>query len=236
MYCLSNKQLDFEGYLSKVNVQIQGIAESKGTSKWKRTEQQKVLDDDKTEHIFKIPNTLLVEESLLFCILSPQHLSQEHHKSKMDTMKMGTTAIVGEDKVELQWANCQFKKTVKISKRNNILIMQSSSGFSKYKLFATKIDTEDSEITCFDAHIIPDNESLALVNNNDDNLSDGKEENQTRVLPAKPALQNYVVPMVQGIQHMHTNMPAGQRAITSKAQAAALSHACGDRCKTAKLV
>jgi hypothetical protein len=35
--------------------------------------------------MFKILNMLLVEESLLFRILSPQHLSQEHSKSK--TMK-----------------------------------------------------------------------------------------------------------------------------------------------------
>jgi hypothetical protein len=36
-YCLSNKRSDFEGPLTKVNVRIQGILESKGTSKWKGT-------------------------------------------------------------------------------------------------------------------------------------------------------------------------------------------------------
>jgi hypothetical protein len=51
------------------------------------------------ERAFKIPNALLVEESLPFRILSPQHLSQEHCKSKMDTMKYGTRAILGEDEV-----------------------------------------------------------------------------------------------------------------------------------------
>jgi hypothetical protein len=58
---------------------------------------------------------------------------------------------------------------------NNILIMKSSSG---YKLFAANIEAKDTEITCFDAHIIPDDESLELTHNKDDNLSDGEEKNQ----------------------------------------------------------
>jgi hypothetical protein len=171
-----NKRSDFEGLLTKVNVHIQGILESKGTSKWKGTVRWRVLDDNRMEHVLKIPNMLLMEESLPFCILSPQHLSQEHCKSKMDTS--GTRAIVGENKVELQWGNHLFKKTITISKRNNIPIMQSSPCFSKYKSFAAKINTEDKQIACFDVHIIPDDESIALVNNNKNNLSEAEEGNQ----------------------------------------------------------
>jgi hypothetical protein len=105
--------VDFEGVLTKINVRIQGISETKVSVKWKGTVQWRVLDNGRTEHMFKIPNTLLVEESLLFRILSPQHLSQEHKKNKIDTMKSGTRAIVGDNKVELQWANRQDKKTIK---------------------------------------------------------------------------------------------------------------------------
>jgi hypothetical protein len=126
------------------------------------------------EHVFKILNTLLVEESLPFCILSPQHLSQEHCKSKMDTMKSGTRAVVREDEVELQWANCWFKKTITIQEKQH----QSSPGVSKYKSFAAKINTEDKQIACFDVHIISDNESFAPVNNDKDNLSEAEEGNQ----------------------------------------------------------
>jgi hypothetical protein len=36
-YCLSNKRSDFEGALTRVNVKIQGITESKVISKWKGT-------------------------------------------------------------------------------------------------------------------------------------------------------------------------------------------------------
>jgi hypothetical protein len=152
-YCLLSKCADFEGTLTKINVRIQGISETKGSAKWKGTVQWRVLDDDGTEHTFKIPNTLLVEESFLFWILSPQHLSQENSKSKIDTMKSRTRAIVGNDEVELQWANCWFKKTIKICKNNNILIMQSASGFRKYQSFASNIELEESGITCFDTHL-----------------------------------------------------------------------------------
>jgi hypothetical protein len=69
---------------------------------------------------------------------------------------------VGDDEVKQQWANRRFKKMIKISKINNIPIMQSASGFRKYQSFASNIELEDSGITCFDAHLIPDNESLAL--------------------------------------------------------------------------
>jgi hypothetical protein len=50
---------------------------------------------------------------------------------------------------------------------------------------------------------------------------------------AKPAPRNTMAPRVQGIQHMHTNTPAGQRAIASKAQAT-LSHARGSSCNYAQ--
>jgi hypothetical protein len=36
-YCLSDKRSDFEGALTRVNIEIQGITESKGVSKWKGT-------------------------------------------------------------------------------------------------------------------------------------------------------------------------------------------------------
>jgi hypothetical protein len=81
-------------------------------------------------------------------------------------MRLGTCALVGDDKVEIQWANWQFKKTIQICKRNNILIMQSSSGFNRFKSFAAKNDTAEDNITCFNAH--PDAESLVLTNEDDD--------------------------------------------------------------------
>jgi hypothetical protein len=75
------------------------------------------------------------------------------------------------------------KKMVQRSKQNNIPIMQSTPGFSQIKSFISNINTEDREITCFDAHAIPDNDSWEInedlnkdegnpiVNNRDQNLN-----------------------------------------------------------------
>jgi hypothetical protein len=62
--------------------------------------------------------------------------------------------------------------------------MQSSSGFSRYKTFAASIEAEDRdrEITCYNAHIIPDNEPLALTNNNNSNLFTVEQSNHTPML------------------------------------------------------
>jgi hypothetical protein len=38
-YCLSDRRSDFEGVLTRVKVKIQGVTDSKGTSKWKDTVQ-----------------------------------------------------------------------------------------------------------------------------------------------------------------------------------------------------
>jgi hypothetical protein len=76
-----------------------------------------------------------------------------------------------------------FKKMVQRSKQNNIPIMQSTLGFSQIKSFISNINTEDREITCFDDHAIPDDDSWEInedlnedegnhmVNNRDQNLN-----------------------------------------------------------------
>jgi hypothetical protein len=75
-------------------------------------------------------------------------------------MNSGTRVIIGDEEVELQWGDRQFSKTIKISKLNNIPIMQSAPGFQRFKTFTANISQEDQHIACFDAHIIPDNESM----------------------------------------------------------------------------
>jgi hypothetical protein len=121
-YCLSDRRSDFEGALTRVNVKIQGITEAKGISKWNGTACWTTQDDNGKTHVFTIPNMLLVESSLPCRILSPQHLSKEQKRNKIDTMKSGTRVIIGDEEVQLQWGDRQFIKTIKLSKANNIPI------------------------------------------------------------------------------------------------------------------
>jgi hypothetical protein len=72
-------------------------------------------------------------------------------------MKLGTRVIIGDEEVQLQWGDRRFIKTIKLSKANNIPIMQSAPGFHRFKAFTAKIN---HHIACFDTHIIPDNESM----------------------------------------------------------------------------
>jgi hypothetical protein len=66
---LVQQRLDFAGALTRVNIKIQGITKAKGISKWKGTACWTIQDDNGKTHILTIPNMLLVESSLPFCIM-----------------------------------------------------------------------------------------------------------------------------------------------------------------------
>jgi hypothetical protein len=53
-----------------------------------------------------------------------------------------------------------IQQNYQILKLNNIPIMQSAPGFQRFKACTANINQEDRHIACFDAHIIPDGESL----------------------------------------------------------------------------
>jgi hypothetical protein len=84
-----------------------------------------------------------------------------------------TQVIIGDGEVELQWGNCRFSKTIKISRETYIPIMPSAPGFKRFKAFIANIDQCDSNTTCLDAHIIPEEEYLvdnALTLNNKETM------------------------------------------------------------------
>jgi hypothetical protein len=77
----------------------------------------------------------------------------------------GTQFIIGDGEVKLQWGNCRFSKTIKISRETYLPILPSAPGFKQFKAFIANIDQCNSNTTCLDAnaHIIPEEEYL--VNN-----------------------------------------------------------------------
>jgi hypothetical protein len=75
----------------------------------------------------------------------------------------GTQAIIGDEEVKLQWGNYCFSKTIKISWENNIPILPSAPGFTRFKVVIANIDQCNCNTTCLNAHIIPEEEYL--VNN-----------------------------------------------------------------------
>jgi hypothetical protein len=146
-YGLSDRRSDFEGVLTRVKVKIQGTTDSKGTSKWKDTIRWKVQRDHGT---FNIAKTLPL-----------QHTWSE------------TQATIRDEQVELQWGNCLFSKTIKVSRETYKPTMPSAPGFKRFKAFIANMDQCDSNTTCLDAHIIPEEEYLvdnALTLNNKETM------------------------------------------------------------------
>jgi hypothetical protein len=142
-----------EGALTQVNVKIQGVTDSKGRSKWKNTVQWKVQGDHGKRQAFSIPKTL--------ALLPFQHTWS------------GTQAIIRDKEVKLQWGNCLFSKTIKIPRETYRPIMPSAPGFKQFRAFIANIDQGDSNTTCLDAHIFPEEEYLvnnALTLNNKETM------------------------------------------------------------------
>ena len=168
-FCLTDRRSDFRGALTKVDVRIQGISDKKRLAKWKGTATWAIQDDDGKSHTLQIPNTLLVEAPLPFRILSPQHFSQENAKSSLDSTPQGTCLIMGGTNAQLKWADQRYTKTVAISPTANIPIMHSAPGYKRFKNF-TAITEPDTlpPLYCVDAHIIPDDESFAPDEDDDD--------------------------------------------------------------------
>jgi hypothetical protein len=110
IYRLSDRRLDFEGVLTRVNVQIHGAMDSM----WKDTVQWKVLGK---RQAFNIPKTVA-------------SLPSQHTWS-------GTQAIIRDEEVKLLQGNGCFSKTMKISQENNKPIMPSAPGITQFKANVT---------------------------------------------------------------------------------------------------
>jgi hypothetical protein len=102
-------------------------------------------------------------------------------------VKSGTRVIIGDEEVQLQWGDRRFIKTIKLSKANNIPIMQSAPGFHRFKAFTANISREDSHIACFNAHIIPDDESMVQGDHITEELG---EPNQSDATEGDPQILN----------------------------------------------
>ena len=83
-YSIAKSQKHFRGPLVPCNIKIQGLA---GTCavKWKGTWKFEIEDDNGITRTIKIPNTLYCQEAP-YCLLSPQHWSQQ--SKNRTTMKL----------------------------------------------------------------------------------------------------------------------------------------------------
>ena len=148
----------------KTRQRIRGIGNQmlsvtgEGTVLWKWE------DDDGDVHQHYIDGVLYVPEAS-FCILSPQHWSQQANDNNPNPN--GTWCATYADKCVLHWKQQKFKRTVYLDQATNTARFHSAAGAVKYRVFAAAQDAfnniEVNEHVVYQAlhddgvpHVIPD--------------------------------------------------------------------------------
>jgi len=105
--------------------------------KWKGTWKFEIEDEKGITRTIKIPNTLYCKEAP-YCLLSPQHWSQQSKNPS------GTYCKVGHKFIELIWKNSNLHRKIKIDPSNNCGIIWSTPGYSRYSEFMAMSGTADN--------------------------------------------------------------------------------------------
>ena len=191
---------DFVGKPIAVNVNVKGVgglvqATHRGTVRWR------LEDDEGVIHPVLLPGSYLVP-SMPCCLLSPQHWAQvaNDHRPHPE----GTGCITTSKEVQLFWNQRKNTKTVPLDPNSNVATMTTAAGFDHFSAFSTGFNrmNPDGEqnVECFQAHVIPAEESeeeRSTSSTNDEDLSfqdpdpviaDKPEENpkQSTVMPHTP--------------------------------------------------
>lgn len=125
-----------------------------------------IEDDDGNVHNIIIQNTLLVPE-LPFCLLCPQHWSQDaddnypnHH---------GTWCATFDDECILYWDQQRYKRTLRWDRRTNTARFRSAPSATTYRVFAAAFEQEtqleEREHVCYHVayntpHVIPPDDEI----------------------------------------------------------------------------
>ena len=141
----------------KIRCRIRGIGKEmlpvagEGTVLWKWE------DDDGNVHQHYIDGVLYVPAAP-FCLLSPQHWSQQAKDNK--PKEHGTWCATYDDTCVLHWKQQQFKRTIHLDTNTNTARFRSASGATRYRVFAATQDAhsniEANEHVAYQAHVDTD--------------------------------------------------------------------------------
>ena len=150
-YCISNDMSDFIHPPKAIQKRIKGLAGSLGNLK-QGTIRWKIEDDQGKTHVFDIPNSLYVKESPSR-LLSPQHWSQVAGDGN------GTWCATYNDRVQLQWNNRTYTKTVPLDRESsNVATLYTVPGFKAYQSFVAELQESDEQLMTYDSQLITDDE------------------------------------------------------------------------------
>jgi hypothetical protein len=149
--------------LAKPHYPSQGISGNR-ESQWIGTVKWPVIDDEGRHHDLLIPNAVLVPKgSLPFRLLSPQHFAQENYAQRIDKQPRGTLSLTsGMDHI-LSWADQHFTITAPLTTGSNIVLISSSTGYSKFVSFVSLVDAPDEPMALFRHHLIPNDDDYDLT-------------------------------------------------------------------------
>ena len=135
--CISHVAEDFEGQLIDCNRSIKGFGGTTITDVKMGTLSWKWEDDEGKIHKFIIPNSYYVPKGGIR-LLSPQHWAQSQGK---DRTRMGeTTNGIG---TTIYWDDGKHKRTIPLSKKDNVATFSLAPRYEKYKAFATEVEEDD---------------------------------------------------------------------------------------------
>ena len=154
-YCISPQINDFVGPMTETTRTIKGFMGSttrtfqRGTVKWKWD------DDQGNTHTFKVPGTYYIPDTDQR-LLSPQHWAQTQGDNKPI---QGTGETTNARTTTLYWNQHKYKKTCRISHRNNVATFMTSGGYDKYSQFIQESGIDDETTpTCRIASSVMENE------------------------------------------------------------------------------
>ena len=149
---MTNNKKQFIGKTKAVSRKVHGLGTAtillEGTVRWRWE------DDNGVVHTHDIPGTQYCP-TLLFCLLSPQHLVRELQDNYPE--RRGTWLATYDDAFVLEWDQRQYRRTIPVSPDNlNIGFMQSAPGYSTSNKFISLCNlTLPAEPCCLPVHLIP---------------------------------------------------------------------------------
>jgi hypothetical protein len=140
---ITNSLADVVGEPISIRARIEGFTGGKALVKARCTIKWRVEDDDGRIHNVLLPNSLY-SQAAPFRLLSPQHWAQQakdHHPKREGTW-CGTLS----DRVELEWGQRKFKRTVLLDPATNVALFHTAPSYEKYEAYCTVIDNPNDEV------------------------------------------------------------------------------------------
>jgi hypothetical protein len=176
----ANSLADVVGKPIPIKARIEGFTGGKALVTARCTIKWRIEDDHGRVHTLLLPNSLY-SQAAPFRLLSPQHWSQQAngYKPKREGIWCGTLS----DRVELEWKQRKFKRTILLDPATNVALFHTAPDFKKFEAYCTIIDSQSDAIKpppiAFQLHPVTDDEASEGGDEEDDKPPEDDEASLT---------------------------------------------------------